>query len=424
MLARPEPIDRIETALADGTFARDPHRWYDRLRQAAPVYWSPYLEQWLVTSCELVERILLSPGNFSNFGFNRDFIRRLPAGAYEDVRTLRHHYNQHGLIQTDPPEHTRMRRLLGPSFSPKAVSHLGPVISDRVSTLIDKARRRHEPLNVVTRLAKPIPVDVIADLLGVPEPERENFPAWSAQVVRFFGTPTPMPAHARTLDRSLVEWRSLILDLLKARSQQPACDFVTELARLVDSGQIETEEALFTAIHLLIAGHETTTALIANTVYCLLGHLDELDRVRSSPHLLGNAVEETLRFEPSITRLRRLTVNDTDLGGTVITRGDPVSAVISSANRDPNRFAEPHEFSVNRKFQSAPHLSFGKGRHFCLGANLARIEASIAVTGFLENFPGARLSSSHPTDRVASINHRSLASLLVTHRDPRVRQMR
>lgn len=421
MPARPEPIDRIEAALSDGTFARDPHTWYERLRVSAPVYWSPYLEQWLVTSFELVERVLLSPGDFSNFGFNRDFIRRLPAGTYGDVGTLRHHYNQRGLIQTDPPEHTRLRRLLGPSFSPKALSPLAPVISDRVAALIDTADRRDQPFDVVGRLAKPIPIDVIADLLGVPEPGRRSFPAWSGQVIRFFGTPAPMPAHARVLDRSLVEWRSLILELLEARSQQPACDFLTELARLVDSGQMETEEALFTAIHLLIAGHETTTALVANTVYCLLRHPDGLDRVRTSPHLLGSAIEETLRYEPSITRLRRLAVNDTDLGGKVIARGDPVSAVVSSANRDPSRFTDPHEFAVDRNFRSSPHLSFGKGRHFCLGANLARIEASIAVAGFLENFPDARLSASHPPDRVPSINHRSFASLLVTDGAPRVR---
>ena len=414
MAAKPEPDDRIEDALASGAFARRPHTWYERLQETTPAYWSPYLEQWLVTSYDLVEKVLLSPKAFSNFGFNTAFIGRLPAAIHREVGTLRHHYSQQGLIQTDPPEHTRLRRMLGPSFSPKAVSRLGTAISDRVAVLIDEARLRDGPFDVVAGLAKQIPVVVIADLLGVPEPHRRRFPTWSSHVIRFFGTPAPVPAYARALDRSLAEWRSLILDLLAARTEQPECDFLTELAALVRSGRMTPEEALFTAIHLLIAGHETTTALIANTIHCLLTHPDQLERVRTSPDLLPGAIEETLRYEPSITRLRRLTVEDTELGDAVIEAGDPLSAVISAANRDPTRFADPHEYVVDRTFSSVPHLSFGRGRHFCLGAALARLETTIAVEGFLAGFPEARLADSRPTDRVASINHRSFASLLVT----------
>lgn len=413
MATKPEPIDRIEEALASGAFARHPHTWYERLQETTPVYWSPYLEQWLVTSYDLVEKVLLSPGEFSNFGFNTSFIGRLPAAVHREVGTLRHHYNQQGLIQTDPPEHTRLRRLLGPSFSPKAVSRLGAAISEGVATLINEARSSNEPFDVVGGLAKQVPVAVIADLLGVPEPDRRRFPIWSAHVIRFFGTPAPVPAYARSLDRSLVEWRSLIIGLLGARSEHPGHDFLTELAALVGSERMTLEEALFTAIHLLIAGHETTTALIANTIHCLLTHPDQLHKVRTSPDLLPGAIEETLRYEPSITRLRRLTVEDTELGDAVITAGDPVSAVISAANRDPTRFADPHDYLADRTFSSVPHLSFGRGRHFCLGAALARLETTIAVEGFLAGFPEARLADSRPPDRVASINHRSLASLMV-----------
>ena len=412
-MTRPEPIGQIEDALALGAFARHPHMWYERLQETAPVYWSPYLEQWLVTSYDLVEKVLLSPGEFSNFGFNSTFIGRLPALAYQEVRVLRHHYNQRGLIQTDPPEHTRLRRLLGPSFSPKAVAQLGTAVSDRVAVLINEARLQDEPFDVVAGLAKQIPVQVIADLLGVPEPHRRRFPTWSAHVIRFFGTPAPVPTYARALDRSMVEWRSLIAELLATRSEQPECDFLTELAGLVGSERMTLEEALFTAIHLLIAGHETTTALIANTIYCLLTRPDQLEGVRASPDLLAGAIEETLRYEPSITRLRRLTVEDTELGDAVIKAGDPVSAVISSANRDPTRYADPHDYVADRTSPSVPHLSFGRGRHFCLGAALARLETLIAVKGFLDGFPDARLADTRPPDRVASINHRSLASLPV-----------
>lgn len=414
MAAKPEPIDRIEAALATGAFARHPHVWYGRLQETAPVYWSPYLGQWLVTSYELVDKVLLSPGEFSNFGFNRTFIGRLPPTAFQEVGTLRHHYDQRGLIQTDPPEHTRLRRLLGPSFSPKAMSRLAPAISDRVAGLIRDARRRDGPFDVVAGLARQIPVEVIADLLGVPEPARRRFPAWSANVIRFFGTPNPVPSHARALDRSLVEWRSLIAKLLTARSEQPRRDFLTELAALVDSHRMTLEEAMFTAIHLLIAGHETTTALIANTIHCLLARPDRLEEVSASADLSAGAVEETLRYEPSITRLRRLAVQDTALGDASIGAGDPVSAIISAANRDPSRFADPHEYVADRTFSSVPHLSFGRGRHFCLGAALARLETVISVEGFLEGFPDARLADARPPDRVPSINHRSPASLLVT----------
>lgn len=409
------PLSDIETALESGAFAADPHRWYDRLRSAAPVYFSPYLDQWLVTSYEHAEEALLRTDAFSNYGFNVSFIERLPSETLAGVGTLRHHYAQRGLIQTDPPEHTRLRRLVGPFFSAKAVSALEPAITRRVDRLLDEAG---DDFDVVNRLARPLSVDVIAEFLGVPEEHRHRFPVWSSHVIRFYGAPSPDPAAAMELDRSLEEWRALVLELLAERSRSPRRDFLTEMARFVDDGVLTTEEALFTSVHLLIAGHETTAALIANTIATLLRHPDQRALVSASPERLRNAVEETLRFEPSITRVRRLAPADAELGGAAIAGGQAVSIVLSAANRDPARYPDPGVFRVDRDERTSPHLSFGRGRHFCLGANLARLEAPIAVRGFLDRFPAASLDPHAAQDWRASINHRALESLHVATRSP------
>lgn len=405
----------IESALESGAFAADPHGWYDRLRASAPVYWSPYLDQWLVTSYQHAEEALLRTDAFSNYGFNTSFIERLPPATYADVETLRHHYAQRGLIQTDPPEHTRLRRLVGPYFSAKSVATLEPAITRLVHRLLDDAG---DDLDVVNQLARPLSVEVIAEFLGVPEEDRHRFPVWSSHVIRFYGAPSPDPATALQLDRSLQEWRALVLELLAERSRNPRRDFLTEMARFVDDGVLTIEEALFTSVHLLIAGHETTAALIANTIATLLRHPDQRAIVAASPERLRNAVEETLRFEPSITRVRRLAPADVELGGAAIRGGQAVSIVLSAANRDPGRYPDPGVYRVDRDQRTSPHLSFGRGRHFCLGANLARLEAPIAVRGFLDRYPAASLDPDAAEDWRASINHRALETLHVAGQSP------
>lgn len=408
-------LPEVEGAFASGAFFEDPHDVYRRLRETAPVYWSPFLGQWLVTSAELVEEVLGQPRIFSNFGFDSGYIARLDSGARAEVPTLEHHFNQRGLIQLDPPEHTRLRRALGPHFSAKAVAHLEPAIARAVESLLAP---HPDALDVIENLAAPLPVRIIADLLGVDEEERHGFPRWSNDAVRFFGTPLPDAANARALDTDLREWRQLLQRLLRERAEMPRDDVLTAVAQLVETAAITLEEALFTCVHLLIAGHETTTNLIGNGIYCLLEHPEQLAAVVADPDLLPVAVEEVLRFEPPIQRIRRVAACTVELGDASIATGDPVIPVLAAANRDPQRFDDPETFDVRREqaLSGSRHMSFGHGVHFCVGAPLARIEAPLAIAAVLERYPHAALPAGFAPEWRRTINMRGLRSLPIESR--------
>lgn len=408
-------IEAIESEFRTGAL-RDPHAVYRRLREEAPVYWSPYLQQWLVTSFELVEAVLRQPRLFSNFGFDTGYIGRLEDADRANVPTLVHHFAQRGLIQADPPEHTRLRRVLGAPFAAAAIGSLETRIRRTVDGLVESAPRAD--FDVVRDLAGPLPVSVIADLLGVPEHERGGFPSWAGDAVRFFGTAQPDADNARRLDASLGEWRALIDRLLEERRQHPQDDLLTEVARLVTAEELTHEEALFTCVHLLIAGHETTTNLIGSSVLCLLAHPEALAAVRDDQGLLPNAIEEVLRFEPPIQRVRRAAAEDCELGGQSIHKGDAVIPVLASVNRDEARFADPDTFDVRRDLAGSRmrHAAFGHGVHFCLGAPLARLEAPIAVSAVLQHFQDPGLPEGFEPQWKPTLNMRGLLSLPVVDR--------
>ncbi len=412
-------LQDVEDAFSSGAVYQHPHDVYRRLREREPVYWSPCLGQWIVTSFELVEEVLRQPRRFSNFGFDTGYIARLPAASRAEVTTLEHHFHQRGLIQADPPEHTRLRRALGGHFAARVVQRLDERIVAAVDELLDG---REGDLDVITELAGPLPIRVIAELLGVDPEDRTGFPRWSDHAVQFFGAPTPDPANARRLDADLVAWRALLVRLLDERRRAPRDDLLSAVGELIEAGRVTLEEALFTCVHLLIAGHETTTNLIGNALFCLLGHPDELAAVNEDPALLPGAIEEVLRFEPPIQRIRRVAAETCELGGATIRAGDPVIPVLAAANRDPARFDEPDRFDVRRKpgLSAERHLSFGRGVHFCLGAPLARLEAPTAVRAVLERFPHAALPAGFAPEWRPTINLRGLRSLPIVSPLPAV----
>ena len=411
---RAKLLPDIEEALASRAFHRNPYPVYRALREEMPVYWSGLLKQWLVTSYDLVEEVLLNSTVFSNYGYESSYIERLPTEFLIEVDTIRHHWKQEGLMHSGRPKHTRLRRAVGPSFTPKVVSRLEERIQARVTHLLQNAKARNDhPYEVIQGLAQPLPVTVIADVLGVPERHRDRFPVWSASVLRFFGSPQPNPDNAAELEANLVEWRRLIGDLLRSRSRSPRDDFLTTVARAIDNGKMSAEDGLVICVHLLIAGHETTTNLIGNTLHCLVTHPNQLEEARGSTEALQGAVEETLRYEPPIARIRRVCTQSYDLGGVRIRKGEPIAAVVAAAHRDPKWFQRPDEFELHREMPKRGHLSFGLGPHFCLGAPLARLETAVAVQQFLDRFPEVRLAPSTAPAWRESINHRGLESLLL-----------
>jgi cytochrome P450 len=255
---RPPSIPAFEEALTDGSFATDPYPWHEVLRTQAPLYYSATLGQWLATSYDLVEEVLLSIDKFSSFGFDSELVARLPDDTIELAPTLAHHYSVRGLVQSDPPEHTRMRRAVRSYFSAQAVRRLEDRISANARRLLESVP---DDFDLVRDFAAPLPISMIADLIGVPESEREGFPRWSAEMIQFSGSIRADPEIALRLDRSLIEFRGLLSRLFEERRADPRDDFLSLVTTLVSDGTLTSDEAMFMCVHLLNAGHETTTGL-------------------------------------------------------------------------------------------------------------------------------------------------------------------
>jgi cytochrome P450 len=402
-------LDRIEDALASGTTSRDPHTTYRELRERAPLYWSASLEQWLVTSFELVEHVLMQPVRFSSYGGDSRFIAHLGDDA-RSFPTLVHHFEQFGLPKSDPPQHTRLRRAVRAPFSVHAVSRLAETIQGRVDALLHSAGDRFD---VTADFARPLTISVISDLLGVPEQDRGQFQWWAASWNRFFGTPRPTVENAAVFDEALTPWRALLVRLFAERQATPRDDLLSHVANQIRLGELSLEEALFTCVHLMIGGHETTTSAIGTTMLCLLTHPDEMAAVQRSPDLVAAAIEEAIRLETPVLRSRRTATQDCEVDGQLIKAGDVVMPVFAAANRDPARFERPDEYLLDRDFHGLHHETFGRGTHFCLGAPLARLEAQIAVTTLLRRFPDVRTANGFEPRWQASLGTRALESMPV-----------
>ncbi len=405
-------IPEIEEALGAPDFQDHMHEVFAELRRRAPVYWSPTLGYWLVMSYPLIEEVLRNPADFSSHGAEGTYIRRLPAEVLERLRILPYHFRQPGLIHSDGAKHTALRRAVNPSFTPAALAPLADDIGNQVGTLLDPARQAGDAFDVVATLAKPLPVKVIARLLGVPADALDRFPGWSVQLARFFTGPLPRPDIAHDLDDALMEWRGFVADLIDRRSTEPRDDFLSVVADAIGTGRMTREDGIAIVVHALQAGHETSTNLIATTVFLLLRHPEQLAAARSSPEMLECAIEEVLRYEPPALNVRRTATRPVQLGGRSIVAGDTVVVNIAAAHRDPSHYPDPNRFDISRRLTKADHMGFGRGPHFCLGASLARLEVPIAVGEFLTRFPDATLRSETPRWK-APRDQRGLAELWV-----------
>ncbi len=408
-------IPEIEEALGAPDFQDHMHEVFAELRERAPVYWSPSLNYWLVTRFDLVEQVLRNPADFSSHGAEGAYIRRLPADVLESLRILPYHFRQPGLIHSDGARHTALRRAVNPSFTPTALAPLADDISREASALLEAAQQVGAPFDVVATLARPLPVKVIAGLLGVPADALDRFPGWSVQLARFFTGPLPVPDIARDLDDALVEWRRFVGDLIDERGADPRDDFVSVVAAAIDTGRMSRQDGIAIVVHALQAGHETSTNLIATTIHLLLRHPEQRDLARSSPQWLDFAIEEVLRFEAPAINGRRTATRARSLGGRPIEAGDTVVVNIAAAHRDPAQYDDPGRFDIRRRLTKADHMGFGRGPHFCLGASLARLEVPLATEEFLTRFPESTLVSDTPRWK-SPRDQRGLAELWV---DPR-----
>jgi cytochrome P450 len=311
-----------------------------------------------------------------------------PHHARDLTELLRGDFLSRSMIGADPPEHTRLRRLVSKAFTARRVEGLRPRISQLTETLLDRITPRGRA-ELIGEFALPLPITVIGELLGVPEADRDRFRVWTDEMLdRPFDPDTDMALVTAARQRMY----GYLADLVDAKRARPADDLLTDLVQATDEGErLDPQELLAMTFLLLIAGYVTTVNLIGNGTLALLRSPDQLDRLRADPSRVPQAVEEVLRFDgPVNPGLTRYALEDLEIGGVRIPRGEMVLLAIAAADRDPARFREPDRFDVD---SAAPgHLAFGHGVHYCLGAPLARLEGQVAFTALLERLPDLALA--------------------------------
>jgi cytochrome P450 len=294
------------------------------------------------------------------------------------------------VLFSDPPTHTRLRKLVSRAFTPKRIRDLEPRVREIAHTLLDGAARKGE-LEVMGDLATPLPVMVIAEMLGVPPVQYEQFKHWSDRIVESDNTPPGMPLPDETR-RAANELRGFFANEIERRRSDPGDDLVSALVAAHDETEaLSADELLAFVILLLLAGNETTTNLIGNGMLALGRNPDQIDLLRGHPSLMPRAVEEMLRYDGPVQSTVRHNHEAVEVGGALIAPETMVFVILAAANRDPGHFSRPDVFDITREPNG--HLAFGDGIHYCLGAALARLEGAIAFGSALERFPRLRLTA-------------------------------
>ena len=360
----------------------NPYPLLNRIREENPVHQTPFGD-WRIFRHADVVRLLRD----TKVGV-RTTDGKLP-GADETVLPRRF------MLQQDPPNHTRLRRLVSRAFTPPAIERLRPHVQQLVDDLLDKVQGGGR-MDLIADLARPVPSTVICQLLGVPLADRELFTDWTSQVTHLLLPRFMSDAQRERSMAAATQLYNYFTELIAERKQHLADDMLSVLIRAEESGdRLSPEELIVQAIGLLIAGFETTIGLIGNGVRTLLLHPDELRKLRERPALINSAVEECLRFDGPIGGTMRVVHEDVEFGGVRIPKDSQIFASIFAAQRDPRVFREPDGFQIER--DNSSHLAFGGGIHFCLGAHLARMEAQIAMGTLFRRMPQLALE----TDQLA-----------------------
>jgi len=383
---------RFDHLLNSPEFEQNPYPLYHQLRAEAPAYWSEAWGCWLLTRYDDVVNTLRDHKRFSSVGRLTSVIEQeLPEPVREQIQPLVRHYST-GLINVDPPDHTRLRGLVHKAFTPRVIERLRSHVQEIVDGLLDQVQAAGR-MDVIADLSYPLPVTVIAELMGIPKNDHEQFKAWSGQIVEFMATPRPTPAILLRSQEALLALRSYFRHIFAEQQRQaPREDLISALVAVEEAGdKLAEEELLSTCVTILIGGHETTTNLIASGLWALLQHPEQLQKLRTRAELIGPAVEEFLRYEGPFQRNRRIATEDVRLNGQQIKKGELVVQFLGAANRDPAQFPEPDRLDIERSPNK--HLAFGYGVHFCLGAALARLEAPLAINTVLRRMPDLQLAT-------------------------------
>ncbi|MGW7050604.1 cytochrome P450 [Streptomyces sp. NPDC054887] len=371
------------------SFVADPYPACAELRAGGRAHWYEPTRQWLIPHHADVSALLrdrrLGRTYLHRFT-HEEFGRTPPPPGHEPFHVL----NDHGMLDLEASDHTRIRRLVSKAFTPRTVERLAPTVRRLAAELVG-AFVAEGGGDLLTAVAEPLPVAVIAEMLGIPESDRALLRPWSADICGMYEL-NPPEETARRAVRASVEFSAYLRELIAVRRADPGQDLVSALIAAHDEGgdRLSEQEMISTCVLLLNAGHEATVNTTANGWWTLLRHPEQLAALRADHGLLPTAVEELLRYDTPLQLFERWVLDDIEVGGTVIPRGAEVALLFGSANRDPAAFDRPEVFDPART--DNPHVSLGAGIHYCLGAPLARLELAASFGELLCRAPDMRLA--------------------------------
>jgi len=384
-------VERLETGMVfnpiRASLRRDPYPFYQQMRERDPVHRSRAADGWMLTRYDDVLSVL-SDRRFSSD--ERHLRRWATMRARGERAGLGDPYEAQraSMLRLDPPDHTRLRGLVSKAFTPRAVEQMRPRVEQIVDELISELPARGE-FELVERFASPLPVAVIAEMLGVPSDDRERFRRWSDKAIQALGD-APLRERREALV-AMEELGEFVRESAEQRRAEPRDDLLSALVAAEEAGDRLSEDELFTTcVLLLVAGNETTQSLIGNAVIALLRNPRQLELLREEPKRIPAAVEELLRYDSPVQLTSRIVREPGALRGHPLAPGQQLVLFLGAANRDPERFPEPDRLDVAR--DDVRHLSFSHGTHFCLGAQLARLEAGLALEGLVTRLPDLRFA--------------------------------
>jgi len=391
----------------DASFISNPYTIYNFLRITGPLHWTDKFRVgvWLVPRYADVQSGLHDPRLSSQR--SHTLTAALPPESRTEFSAFNTIFSK-WMLFLDPPHHNRLRKLLNKEFTPNMIQRMRPRIQQAVDTLLDQTAGKRE-MEFMSEFANPLPVIVIAEMLGIPSADQRDFQIWSDALADFFGNSTGTVEGAREAQKSLLNLTEYFRALLPERREHKGDDLVSLLLRVEEEGEVLTgEELLAQCTLLLVAGHETTRNLLGNGLLALLQHPDQFAKLKENPSLMPLAVREFARYDSPVQFSGRAVTEDFLWHGKEIKQGQTVLLLLASANRDPEKFHDPERLDISRD-EGMP-LSFGHGAHYCIGAALAYAEAEIAFTTLLERMPRLSMLEETPVWR-ANLSFRGLNRL-------------
>jgi hypothetical protein len=387
-------IAPVKKVVFDDEILQDPYPTYSRLLKEGPLHYVDVGSKWAVWSVfSHAECSSIAKDPRLSAKRAQQMLLPLPLSRQAEFSELSRMLSL-WLIFMDPPEHTRLRKLLNKGFSPAAVEALRPQVEAIVDRMLDPLQHGSE-VDLMREFANPMPVRIISEMLGVPQELHDTFVNWSRAIAVFRGSPNRTVEQAQAAQDALFGFTDFFRTTVADRRRNKGNDLISLLIDIEEEGEVLTEEELYAqCIALLFAGHETTRNLIGNGMYTLLQHPQETAELRETPEMIRTAVEEILRYESPVQFTARVLKEDIEICGQHIPKKWTVLCMLGAANRDPKRFEEPNRLNLKRL--NNQHLAFSAGPHACIGGQLARLEGQVAILNLVQRFPKMKLTGPRP----------------------------